>query len=122
MKVRFTAEKGNKGIDNVTVIISGIKELPKYMLITAEDFATPIGTGRVETNNNELIVEADLREEEFDLYPAIGFESLLEEDLDGQIIVKQSLLHTIVLQSTPNLDPEIKTINQQIKEGTAEVL
>lgn len=122
MKVRFTAEKGNKGIDNVTVIISGIQELPKYMLITAEDFATPIGTGKVETRNNELIVEADIREEEFDLYPTIGFESLLEEDLDGHIIVKQSLLHTVSLQSTPNLDPEIKTINEQIKEGTAEVL
>jgi len=122
MKVRFTAEKGNKGIDNVTVIVSGIKELPKYMLITAEDFTTPIGTGKVETKNNELIVEADLREEEFDLYPTIGFESLLEEDLDGQIIVKQSLLHTVALQSTPNLDPEIKTINEQIREGTAEVL
>lgn len=122
MKVRFTAEKGNKGIDNVTVIVSGIQELPKYMLITAEDFTTPIGTGKVETKNNELIVEADLREEEFDLYPAIGFESLLEEDLNGQIIVKESLLLNVCLQSTPNLDPELKTINEQIKEGTARIL
>ncbi len=122
MKVRFTAEKGNKGQDNVTIVVSGIKELPKYMLITAEDFATPIGTGKVETKNNELVVEADLREEEFDLYPAIGFECLLEENLDGHIFVKESLLQSLSLQSTPNLDPELKTINQQIKEGTAEIL
>lgn len=121
MKVSFTAEKGNHGIDNVIVLLSGIRDLPKFMLITAEDFMTPIGTCKVEIKDNELVVGADLREEEFDLYPTIGFECLLEENIDGQIIVKESLLHTISLQSTPNLDPEIKTINEQIKDGTARV-
>ena len=122
MKVRFVVEKGNKGFDDVEVVISGIKNLPKHILITAEDFTTPIGTGKVYIADNELKVEADLREQEFGLYPTIGIESILEEDTDGVIIVKESELHTVSMQPHPNTDPGIKTIDEQIREGTAEII
>src|ERR1044072_5571813 len=116
MKVRFVAEKGNKGDDDVVVVLPGIKNLPKFIIITAADFTTAIGTGRVYIDENELKVEADLREQEFELYPTIGFESLLEEDVNGSIIVKESELHTVSLQPQPNTDPQIKTITEQIHE------
>jgi hypothetical protein len=122
MKVRFVAEKGNKGDDNVTVVLQGIRNLPKYIMITAGDFSTPIGTGKVYVIDNNLKVESDLREQEFHLYPTIGFESILEEDVDGSIIVKESELHTVSLQPAPNNDPQIKTIMEQILEGSAELL
>ena len=122
MKVRFVAERGNKGNDEVMVALPGIKNLPRFIIITAEDFSTAIGTGKVFIAENELKVEADLREQEFNLYPTIGFESILEEDIDGLIIVRESELHTISLQPNPNTDPQIKTIREQIQEGTAELL
>lgn len=121
MKVRFVAEKGHKGLDDVEVLLKGIKNLPKHLLITAEDFTTPIGTGKAFISNNELKVEADIREQEFGLYPTIGIESIDEENVDGIIIVRESELHTISLQPHPNTDPQIKTIEEQIREGTAEL-
>ena len=54
MKVRFVAEKGNKGDDNVVVVLPGIKSLPKFVIITAADFTTAIGTGKVYVSENEL--------------------------------------------------------------------
>ncbi len=122
MKVRFVVEKGSNTYDNVEVVLSGIKELPKHILITAEDFSTPIGTGKAYISGNELLVEADIREEEFDLFPSIGFESLVEENEQGKVIIKESILHTVSLQSNPNTDPDIKTINQQLKEGNAKLI
>lgn len=122
MLVRFVAEKGNLGDDKVEIVLPGIKNLPKFVIITAEDFTTAIGTGKVFLMDNELKVEADLREQEFNNYPTIAFESLLEEQINGSIIIKESELHTISLQPNPNNDPRIKTINEQIKEGTASVL
>ena len=122
MKVRFVAERGNKGDDDVVVVLPGIKNLPKFIIITAEDFTTAIGTGKVFVAENELKVEADLREQEFNLYPTIGFESILEEDIDGSIMIQESELHTVSLQPNPNTDPQIKTIREQIQEGSAELL
>ncbi len=122
MKVRFVAEKGSNGIDDVEVVLSGIKDLPKHILITAADFSTPIGTGRAYIEGNELLVEADIREQEFDLFPTIGFESINEEAKDGKIIIYESILHTVSLQQYPNTDPGIKTINQQLEEGSAELI
>lgn len=122
MKVRFVVEKGNKGFDDVEVLLAGIKNLPKHILITAEDFTTPIGTGKAYVSGDALKVEADLREQEFGLYPTIGIESIYEEDSDGVIIVKESELHTVSLQPHPNTDPGIKTITEQIQEGTAELI
>lgn len=122
MKVRFVADKGNKGDDNVEVDLSGIKNLPKFLIITAEDYTTAIGTGKVFIDNNELKVEADLREQEFHLYPAIGFESIVEDNINGSIIVRESELHTISLQPNPNTDSYIKTITDQINSGMAEIL
>ena len=122
MKVRFVAEKGNKGEDNVAITLSGIKNLPKFLIITAEDFTTAIGTGKAFIDNNELKIEADLREQEFHLYPTIGFESIVEETINESIIIKESELHTISLQPHPNTDDEIRTIFEQINNGTAEIL
>lgn len=122
MKVRFVAEKGNKGFDDVEVLLTGIRNLPKHIIITAEDFTTPIGTGKAYIKDDALKIEADLREQEFDLYPTIGIESISEEDSYGIIIVRESELHTISLQPHPNTDPGIKTITEQIKEGTAELI
>lgn len=121
MKVRFVAERGNKGDDNVEVDLSGIKNLPKFVIITAEDFTTAIGTGKVFIDNSELKVEADLREQEFHLYPTIGFESLVEENINGFVIIRESELHTVSLQSNPNTDSQIKTIMEQISNGMAEI-
>ncbi len=121
MKVRFVAERGNKGDDNVEVDLSGIKNLPKFVIITAEDFTTAIGTGKVFIDNSELKVEADLREQEFHLYPTIGFESLVEENINGFVIIRESELHTVSLQPNPNTDSQIKTIMEQINNGTAEI-
>lgn len=120
MKVRFVAERGNKGDDNVEVDLSGIKNLPKFVIITAEDFITAIGTGKVFIDNSELKVEADLREQEFHLYPTIGFESLVEENINGFVIIRESELHTVSLQSNPNTDSQIITIMEQINNGMAE--
>ena len=122
MKVRFIAEKGNKGDDNIEVDLLGIKNLPKFLIITAEDYTTAVGTGKAYLDNNELRVEADLREEEFKLYPTIGFESILEEDIEGFVVIRESELLTISLQPNPNTDVQIKTIEDQIKEGSAEIL
>jgi hypothetical protein len=122
MKVRFVAEKGNKGDDNVEVDINGIKNLPKFIIITAEDYTTAVATGKAFISNDELQVEADLREQEFDLYPTIGFESITEENSNGSIIIKESELLTVSLQPNPNTDVHIKTIGEQISEGTAELI
>lgn len=122
MKVRFVAEKGNKGDDNIEVILPGIKNIPKFIVITAEDFTTAIGTGKVFLLDKELKVEADLREQEFNCYPTIGYESLVEEEVDGAIIVRESKLHTVSLQPNPNTDKQIKTISEQLKEGSAQLL
>ncbi len=122
MKVKFVAEKGSKGCDDVEVILSGIMGMPKHILITAEDFSTPIGTGRAYIEKNQLMVEADIREQEFNLFPTIGFESTKEEAGDGKIVVLESILHTVSLQHHPNSDPGIKTINQQLEEGSAELV
>ena len=122
MKVRFVAERGNKGDDNVEVNLSGIKNLPKFVIITAEDFTTAIGTGKVFINDNELKVEADLREQDFHFYPAIGFESIVEENIDGYLLVQESELHTVSLQYNPNTDSHIKTIMEQINNGMAKIL
>ncbi len=122
MKVRFVAERGTKGEDNVEVALSGIKNLPKFIIITAEDFTTAIGTGKVFIDNNELKVEADLREQEFHLYPTIGFESLVEDNINGTVIIIESELQTVSLQPNPNTDSEIKTIIEQINNGMAEIL
>jgi hypothetical protein len=121
MKVRFVAERGNKGDDNVEVDLSGIKNLPKFVIITAEDFTTAIGTGKVFIDNSELKVEADLREQEFHLYPTIGFESLVEENINGFVLIRESELHTVSLQHNPNTDSQIKTIMEQINNGMAEI-
>lgn len=121
MKVRFVAERGNKGNDNVEVDLSGIKNLPKFVIITAEDFTTAIGTGKVFIDNSELKVEADLREQEFHLYPTIGFESLVEENINGFVLIRESELHTVSLQPNPNTDSQIKTIMEQISNGMAEI-
>lgn len=121
MKVRFVAEKGNRGNDNVEIDLAGIKNLPKYIVITAEDFTTAIGTGKVFIADNELKVEADLREQEFGLYPTIGFESIIEDNINGAIVIKAMELHTISLQPNPNNDILIKTILEQINDGTAEI-
>ncbi len=121
MKVRFVAERGNKGDDNVEVDLSGIKNLPKFVIITAEDFTTAIGTGKVFIDNSELKVEADLREQEFHLYPTIGFESLVEENINGFVLIRESELHTVSLQPNPNTDSQIKTIMEQISNGMAEI-
>ncbi|MEJ7768645.1 MAG: hypothetical protein WKF89_12585 [Chitinophagaceae bacterium] len=122
MKVRFVVEKGKKGPDNVEVLLHGIKNLPKNILITAEDYTTPIGTGKAFLIDDQLVVEADLREQEFDLYPTIAFESIREDNTHETIIIKESELHTVSLQPFPNTDPDIKTINEQIAEGNAEVI
>src|SRR3982751_3937601 len=107
MRIRFVAEKGKKGDDNVEIDLQGIRNLPKFLIITAEDFTTAIGTGKAFIDNNELQVEADLREQEFHLYPTIGFESIVEVDADGSIIIKESELHTVSLQPNPNNDSDI---------------
>lgn len=119
--MRFVAERGNKGDDNVEVDLSGIKNLPKFVIITAEDFTTAIGTGKVFIDNSELKVEADLREQEFHLYPTIGFESLVEENINGFVLIRESELHTVSLQHNPNTDSQIKTIMEQINNGMAEI-
>ncbi len=121
MKVRFVAERGNKGDDNVEVDLYGIKNLPKFVIITAEDFTTAIGTGKVFIDNSVLKVEADLREQDFHLYPTIGFESIVEETINGFVLIRESELHTISLQPNPNTDSQIKTILEQIDNGTAEI-
>jgi hypothetical protein len=121
MKVRFVAERGIKGDDNVTVELSGIRNLPKYVMITAEDYTTAIGTGKVFIADNVLKVEADLREQEFQLFPTIGFESIVENNENGSIIIKELEVLTVSLQSSPNTDIEIKTIQDQLKDGTAVV-
>jgi hypothetical protein len=122
MKVRFVAERGNKGDDNVEVNLFGIKNLPKFVIITAEDFTTAIGTGKVFIDNSELKVEADLREQEFHLYPTIGFESLVEENINGFVLIRELELHTVSLQYNPNTDSHIKTIMEQINNGMAKIL
>jgi hypothetical protein len=122
MKVRFVAEKGNKGSDDVEVVLEGIKNLPKFILITAEDFTTPVATGKAFIEGNELMIEADIREQEFGLYPTIGFESIIEDAGNGSVVVRESELHTVSLQPVPNNDPAIKTISEQITEGTAQLI
>jgi len=121
MKVRFVAEMGNVGDDNVRVDLSGIRNLPKFIIITAEDYTTAIGTGKVFIADNVLKVEADLREQEFQLYPTIGFESIIEGNINGSVVIKEMELITVSLQPSPNTDIEIKTIQDQIKDGTAEI-
>ncbi len=122
MKVRFIAEKGNRGYDDTEVQLSGIRNLPKFILITAEDFQTPVGTGKAYISDDVLFIEADLREQEFQFYPTIGFESISEEALNGIMFIREAELHTVSLQPTPNNDPEIKTIREQIEEGSAIII
>ena len=122
MNVRFVAERGAKGEDNIIVDLTGLKDLPKYVVITAEDYQTPIATGKVFIDGDVLKVEADLREQEFNHYPTIGFESIHETEVDGNIIILESELHTVSLQPNPNSDPGVKTISEQIELGIAEML
>lgn len=118
-KIRFIAEKGNKGPDNVTILLEGMEDLPKYLMITADDFMTPIGTAKAFVENNLLVIEAELREEAFRFFPAIGFECLEEEITGEDIIVKRSTLQNIFLQEEPNVDPAILSIEGQLGSGEA---
>lgn len=118
-KIRFIAEKGNKGPDNVTILVAGMEDLPKYMMVTAEDFVSPIGTAKAFIENNVLMIEAELREEDFRLFPAIGFDCLEEEITENDIVVKRSTLQNIFLQEGPNVDPEILSISGQLGSGEA---
>lgn len=118
-KIRFIAEKGNKGPDNVTILLEGMEDLPKYLMIMAEDFMTPIGTAKAFIENNLLMIEAELREESFRLYPAIGFECLEEDIVEEDVIVKRSTLQNIFLQASPNVDPAILSIEGQLGSGEA---
>lgn len=118
-RIRFIVEKGNKGPDNVTMVLSGMEELPKYLMITSDDFTTPIGTGKAFIENGFLVVEAELKEDDFRLNPAIGFESLEEEVFDGNIIVKRSILHSVSLREAVNGDPELLSVSEQLNSGEA---
>ncbi|MEO6930181.1 MAG: hypothetical protein ABI151_01060 [Chitinophagaceae bacterium] len=118
-RIRFIAEKGNMGADNVTILLDGIEELPKFLLITVEDVIAPIATGKAFLENGLLMVETELREEDFDLYPAIGFENLEQVEVAGVVTVKRSVLHNVSLQSAPSADPKILSIRGQLDSGEA---
>lgn len=122
MRVRFVAERGNRGYDDTEVQLTGIRSLPKFILITGADFQTPVATGKAFLSGDALVIEADLREQEFQYYPTIGFESIEEAQEAGITVIRESELHTVSLQPNPNNDPEIKTIEQQLADGTASLL
>lgn len=118
-RIRFIADKGNRGQNNVTILLDGMEELPKFLPITTEDDAIPVATAKAFIENGLLMIEAELREEDFKLYPAIGFESLEEEDVEGNVKVTRSILHNVLLQSMPNVDLEILSIEGQLNSGEA---
>jgi hypothetical protein len=115
-KISFIAERGNPGADGLAIDLVGIR-LPERPVKLLANFNTSelVGFCKVSIVPNGLLVETEVPEQLLDAYPAIGYHVLESkpDELGGHAITACTL-QAVSLSATPNVDPAIKTIREQL--------
>lgn len=119
MRVTFIAERGNPGENNTSVNLRGLSLSPAFSKFFTVDFEPSLEkvTGTVDNisiTKDAVTVTGDVAESFLDHYPAIGF-TWSQKTAAGAInIIDKGILFEIALCSSPNADPSIKTIREQL--------
>lgn len=94
------------------IILSGIKKPESVFILDNFDQSKPIGKSKnIINNGSELIVTADLPENTKGMYPAIGFQMLKSEIINGVREIQECKLFCVGLSASPNVDPNIPPID-----------
>ncbi len=115
MKRTFTVVKFNKQDSEGDIILPTAIDTTKMPLLT-HNFNIHKRIGRVlgmEIKRDELVVLAAIPEEHFNLTPALGFRVIKGEKRDGVRVIQEMELGEISLCDVPNVDPDIKPLNEQ---------
>jgi hypothetical protein len=114
-KVKFILERGGIGSDSSAIVLDGLvipeKEIP---ILQNFDITKPLGRCKPSKHADRVELEYDLSEELLDLYPAIGCQQIEARLVDGIRYITHAKLLSVSLCTSPNADPSIKTIRQQL--------
>jgi hypothetical protein len=115
-KISFIAERGNPGADGMAVDLAGLG-LPERPLVLTTNFDVRQAVASCVTSKvpEGLLVEAEVPDHLLDCYPAIGFSVVQSEPNEhgGRTVTAAKLL-AVSLSATPNSDPTIKTVREQL--------
>lgn len=114
--ISFIAERGNPGSDGTVVDLVGLGLPDRPLVLTTNFDAMQVVASCVASKVPEgLLVEADVPDRLLDYYPAIGFSvEQSEPNEHGGRTVTACTLRSVSLGASPNVDPAIKTLREQI--------
>lgn len=115
-KVKFIVEAGQVDSNGDIIKLDGLQVKDKTLLTKDFDISHPIGKCDVFKEDGVLKAEAELPEEMLNAYPAISFQILSSEpNKHGGRTIKEAKLMDVSLCQSPNADPNIKRIDEQLE-------
>lgn len=116
---RFIVETDQPDEEGTVINLDGIEAKDRTLININFDLSPKMTLGKANTYvlNNALWCQCRLKIEHLDLYPAIGFEVIKWEQRPEGKYYEQIRLQQIGLCDKPNLNPNIKTIRQQIQDN-----
>ena len=115
-KVKFIVETGQADSNGDIIKIDGLQVKDKTILTKDFDISHPIGECDVFKEDGVLKAEAQLSDEMSNAYPAIIFQIISSEPNEhGGRTIKAAKLMGVSLCQSPNADPNIKKIDEQLE-------